>query len=206
MNTTAFARPEFRIASALPTAALTTITLLYGMHVLIDRDYVEPDAEPELRVIDVVMKEPDPIVDQYEQPKKITEPEQMPEPLPVDPDWVKGDPTDINVAFTKPTPTKTLPNITVGDGNLVKQVMIAPIYPRRALERGIEGFVDVAYDVTAYGSTTNLQILHAEPAGVFDRAALAAVAKWKFRPQIIDDEPVATPNLRERVRFSIERN
>lgn len=206
MNTTAFARPEFRIASALPTAALTTITLLYGMHVLIDRDYVEPDAEPELRVIDVVMKEPDPIVDQYEQPKKIVEPEQMPEPLPVDPDWVKGDPTDINVTFTKPIPTKSLPSITVGDGNLVKQVMIAPIYPRRALERGIEGFVDVAYDVTAYGSTTNLQILHAEPAGVFDRAALAAVAKWKFRPQIIDDEPVATPNLRERVRFSIERN
>ena len=83
--------------------------------------------------------------------------------------------------------------------------MIAPTYPRNALRNGTEGFVDIAYDVTAFGGTENITVLYAEPEGVFERAALAAVARWKFRPQMIDNEPVATQGLKERVRFSIEK-
>ncbi|UTA48243.1 TonB family protein [Simiduia sp. 21SJ11W-1] len=205
MNTAAFARPEFRFASALPSAALTTIALIYGMHVLIDRDYTEPDAIPDLPVINVVMDDPGPVEVLYEQATK----PQEPEPLPATPEF-EPHAGDMEVAgllpgFSKPVITDHIPGIDLGGGNLVKQVMIAPNYPRRALARGIEGFVDVAYDVTAYGTTTNLQVLRAEPEGVFEKAALAAVAKWKFRPQMIDNEPVPTQGLRERVRFSIEQ-
>lgn len=206
MNTTAFARPEFRIAGALPTAALTTIALIYGMHVLIDRDYSEPDVIDSAPIIEIVMKDPDPIKNEYEQPKKIPEPEAVPELPDVELSLGDNSVTGLVPGFSKPPLTDVIPGIGLGGGNLVKQVMIAPVYPRRALQRGIEGFVDVAYDVTAYGTTTNLHILHAEPEGVFEKAALAAVAKWKFRPQMVDDEPVATTNLRERLRFSIEQN
>ena len=205
MNTTAFARPEFRFASALPTAALTTITLIYGMHVLIARDYVEPETTPDRTFPVVVMEDPKPITPIYEQPQKIDDPETPPPAPTTQPDPSNQVTTGVGPEITEVVIDKgTQLHVNTG-GNLVKQVMIAPVYPRRALERGIEGFVDVSYDVTAYGTTTNLAVLHAQPEGVFEKAALAAVARWKFRPQIIDEEPVPAPGQRERLRFTIEK-
>lgn len=203
MDIAAQTRPEFRFSGALPLAALTTLSLLFGMQQLIKQDYTEPEPDTGPRLIDVVM--PERIIEPLpDLPQKVVEPETPPVTPPLD-TW---QPPQTGGGFLPPKGTKidpVKPKIGIGGGGLVKQVMIAPEYPRRLLERGIEGFVDVQYDVTAYGTTENLQVLHAEPEGAFERAALAAVAKWKFRPQVIDDEAVATYGLKERVRFSIEK-
>ena len=42
MSTAAFVRPEFRTLGSLPLAALITLSLVYGMHLLIKQDAVEP--------------------------------------------------------------------------------------------------------------------------------------------------------------------
>lgn len=203
MNTTAFARPEFRFASALPSAALTTVALLFGMHSLIKTDYQEPLDDNLITVAAFVMETPKAIKNIYEQPKKIDAAKQPPEAPPIMP-LVIGPTIGVIPNITRVAPNKGSLKIGIG-GGLLKQVMIAPVYPRRALSRGIEGFVDVAYDVTASGSTENLHVLYAEPEGVFEQSALAAVTKWKFRPQMIDEVPVPTTNLKERVRFTIEQ-
>lgn len=55
-------------------------------------------------------------------------------------------------------------------------------YPEAARSQGIQGEVVVRYDVSAEGRVANAQVVSAEPAGVFEQAALMAVRGWRFRP------------------------
>lgn len=59
---------------------------------------------------------------------------------------------------------------------------VAPEYPRGAERRGIEGTVRIAYSVDADGHVVNAEVVDATPAGVFDRAALAAIEAWRYAP------------------------
>lgn len=71
-----------------------------------------------------------------------------------------------------------------------------PVYPPAARSAGIEGRVTVRYDVSAKGTVVNPHIVEAEPESVFDRAALEAVSRWRFRPPVVDGQNAA---LRGRV-------
>ena len=66
-----------------------------------------------------------------------------------------------------------------------------PQYPYQATRRRIEGWVRVSFLVTETGSVEDVVLLESEPEGIFDRAALRAVSKWKFKPRIVDGQPVA---------------
>jgi len=55
-----------------------------------------------------------------------------------------------------------------------------PHYPMIAMHRGIEGSVEVAFTVQSDGSVANARVLSAQPRGVFERAALDAVARYRF--------------------------
>ena len=69
-------------------------------------------------------------------------------------------------------------------------VRIPPRYPRSASRRGIEGVVKVAFTITKDGRVANQRVLTANPPGVFDKAAIKAIKKWKFNPKIVDGETV----------------
>lgn len=56
----------------------------------------------------------------------------------------------------------------------------APTYPKAALERGIEGRVELEFDLDARGNVRDIRVLDAKPAGVFDYAAEQALDSWKF--------------------------
>ena len=66
-----------------------------------------------------------------------------------------------------------------------------PQYPYQATRRRIEGWVRVSFLVTKTGSVEDVVLLESEPEGIFDRAAVRAVSKWKFKPRIVDGQPVA---------------
>ena len=82
-------------------------------------------------------------------------------------------------------------------------VRMKPLYPMRARERGIEGIVRLRFVVGADGSVRNIEVVSSEPEGVFDRAAKAAAARWRFAPAVKDGQPVAT-RVRTAVRFRLE--
>lgn len=71
-----------------------------------------------------------------------------------------------------------------------------PVYPPGAMSAGIEGQVTLRYDVSVDGTVFNLRVVEAEPEGVFEEAALKALAEWRFRPPVVDGRNVA---LRDRV-------
>ena len=77
------------------------------------------------------------------------------------------------------------------------------VYPDHARAAGVEGVVRVRYDVTVEGRVVNAQVDAADPAGVFDDAALALVRSWRFRPAVEDGESVAAPARVSEVRFQL---
>lgn len=66
-----------------------------------------------------------------------------------------------------------------------------PAYPRRAMRRGVEGSVRLAFTITATGSVTDIEVLESEPKGTFDRAAEEALTAWRYRPFMENGVPVA---------------
>jgi protein TonB len=81
--------------------------------------------------------------------------------------------------------------------------VVAPTYPPRALERGIQGWVDIEFTVGADGTVRDAAVKAAEPAGTFDRAAINAVERWRYEPRLINGAAVDT-RVMARVRFQIE--
>lgn len=78
-----------------------------------------------------------------------------------------------------------------------------PQYPAAAKETGIEGEVTLIYTVTASGHVADVRVLEAEPAGVFDEAALAAVRTWRYRPLRRGGEALVLENVVSTLRFRL---
>jgi TonB family protein len=78
-----------------------------------------------------------------------------------------------------------------------------PAYPATARAQGVEGFVVVHYDVTRQGRVGNARVVRAEPAGVFEDAALTAVRSWVFNPPLVDGEPQPAVGRESTVTFKL---
>jgi len=78
-----------------------------------------------------------------------------------------------------------------------------PVYPPTAYRQGIEGWVEVEYTVGERGTTGDVAVVGAEPRGVFDETAIAAVANWKYRPRVVNGQPVAQ-RTSVTLRFNVE--
>jgi protein TonB len=61
---------------------------------------------------------------------------------------------------------------------------VAPEYPQRALERNLEGWVDVEFTVGTDGKTRNVSVTAASHEAFFRREATDAVSKWQFEPRV----------------------
>src|SRR3546814_254763 len=73
----------------------------------------------------------------------------------------------------------------------------SPRYPIAAEQSGQEGLVLVELTVATNGTVSAAHVVKAEPAAVFDDAALAAVKRWRFQPV---PAPVTT---QQSIRFSL---
>jgi protein TonB len=65
-----------------------------------------------------------------------------------------------------------------------------PVYPAAALRSGIEGWVELMFTITETGTVRDVEVVAAEPRGVFESAATQAVASWRYRPRLANGQPV----------------
>ena len=79
------------------------------------------------------------------------------------------------------------------EGDIIPIVVIRPMYPRDAAMQGLEGWVKVEFIITAIGTVKNPRVIDAEPPRVFNREALRAILKWKFKPRVVDGVAVDRP-------------
>ncbi len=92
-----------------------------------------------------------------------------------------------------------------GEGDFLPIVKVAPIYPRRALTRGIEGHVILEFTVTRVGTVKDVKVVESVPdSKIFHKAAIEAALKFKYKPRIIDGQPVEVPGVRNKFTFRIE--
>lgn len=91
----------------------------------------------------------------------------------------------------------------VADGEYLPIVRVAPQYPARAAERGLEGYVIVVFTVTPNGSTTNVRIVESSDK-VFERNAIRAAERFKYKPKVVDGEPVSVDGVRTEITFVLE--
>lgn len=77
-----------------------------------------------------------------------------------------------------------------GDGDLIPIVQIEPQYPREALTNCVGGVVELRFTVLEDGSVENPTVVSANPPRMFNRSALRAILRWKFKPRIVDGRPV----------------
>ena len=78
-----------------------------------------------------------------------------------------------------------------------------PEYPVEARAQGIEGRVDVRYDVTVDGRVENAVVVRSEPAELFDAAALASIASWRFNAPLVEGRRVRAEGRVSTVYFRL---
>lgn len=81
---------------------------------------------------------------------------------------------DMKQTLTRPT----------GDASPI--VRINPKYPTSAARDGIEGWVQLSFSISPTGEVIDATVVNAEPKRIFDREALRAIKRWKYRPKIIE--------------------
>ena len=86
---------------------------------------------------------------------------------------------------------------------MIPIVRINPQYPRDALMAGTEGFVEIEFTIMENGTVANAEVIRSEPRRIFNRAALRAIYRWKFKPRIIDGVPVQR-RARQTIEFNME--
>ena len=93
---------------------------------------------------------------------------------------------EIAAARVPSSAASILPELT-----LKKVRYVAPIYPSIAEQLGRSGIVELQFTVQADGSVADIDVTRAEPAGMFESAAIEAVRQWRYEPVVRNGHPVA---------------
>ena len=91
------------------------------------------------------------------------------------------------------------------EGDIIPIVVIRPMYPREAAMAGQEGWVKIEFTITAIGTVKNPKVIDADPPRVFNREALRAILKWKFKPRVIDGVAVDRPAT-QTIDFNLDQS
>jgi len=107
------------------------------------------------------------------------------------------------VADPGPGPTSAMPAFGLLDGSLINLVRAQPNYPGRALALGLEGYATVSFDVNETGLVENVVVV-ASSNPIFDKAAIDAALRFRYRPPVVDGEPRRVTGIVNRFVFRID--
>lgn len=188
-----------RLVVAGLVAVLVSLSLFWAMHLMVRSDDELTRSANDRTVIDFIRLQQDSETQRRE--RRQPEP-----PMPPKPQLPQSD-----VAQDAPVTMQRLPMITLdvnpdvglsrqsflgdavvgmglGDSDVLPLVAIKPNYPRQAFARKIEGFVRARLEINPEGSVVSVEIIEAEPRGVFEREAIRALYRYKFRPRMVDGQ------------------
>ena len=91
------------------------------------------------------------------------------------------------------------------DSDAIPIVKVPPQYPRRASQRGIEGWVLLEFTVTETGAVLNPIVIDANPPGIFNRSAIRMINKWKYKPLIKKSKAVQRKGVQHLIAYQLEK-
>ena len=196
-----------RLGLGVVLALVVTVALLWAMRSLIATgDDTVARREP-FRSIDIlrIEREPDPIRrTRLEPPPALDPPPEIPSTNDFDPAVT----TVIAVPAPAPPAAEAIEfgptGFSQADGDITMVLAVSPGFPLGARIRGVEGYCTVQFTVTRTGSVRDPVIVQDRcTSSLFHRASLDAASKTKFKPRVIDGEPVEVSGWKIRYRFEL---
>jgi protein TonB len=197
-----------RIIVAIAIASAINWGLLSVMQYLIATGKAAITDDSTVRFVDFVrVKREETVETKKQKPKKPPKPDNPPPTAPPS----SQDSVNPNAISTAMSPIATAASMDIGmggfgnaDGDYLPIVKVAPIYPRRALTRGLEGWVLLEFTVTKLGTVTDVRVVESDPPNIFDKAAVAAAEKFKYKPKVVNGEPIDTAGVLHKISFELE--
>ena len=190
-------------------AAVVTAALFYLMPLLIEMANQPLDKKPAAKIADITLPKRE-----IETNIKENKPEKPKDPEEPPPDLAQPEVDDVDVS---PDAVNISPqvkaDIQIGmgnglggaDGEYLPIVKVAPMYPRRANSRGIEGYCIVEYTVTKSGSVKDPVPVDCQPKGYFERTSVRAALKFKYKPRVVDGQPIDVTGVRNKFTYELEK-
>lgn len=199
-----------RWAISVVMAAGITTGLFYFMQYLIATGERLSDPVAVIRIVDATMPDIElDVVEEIERPEPIEEVVQEDVDIPDKQISLDSGPSigisrqDIDIGDGLDlSPT----SISSADGEQLPLVTIAPQYPTRAAQRGIEGWCLVSFSIDGLGNVIedSIVVVDAEPPNLFDRASVRAVTRFKYQPRVVDGVGVQVDGLQYVFRYELE--
>lgn len=199
-----------RAVLGLVCGGFVTLGLLWTMQNLIERADRTLDEGTAGHLVEFVrLKRDETIQRRQAKPKKPPTPDNPP-PQPPTPRLDSLDPTAEKIAISA-APVSTDIDLSgggfslgIGEGDYLPIVKVAPIYPQRALSRGVEGYCVVEYTVTRLGTIRDPRVIDSDcTSSLFHRASLQAASKFKYKPRVMDGEAIDVPGVRNMFTYEI---
>ncbi|AWB68094.1 energy transducer TonB [Saccharobesus litoralis] len=201
-----------RMLLSIPIGIAITFGLFVLMAELIANNQKGPEESEKAPRIDIVMSKPQEGVQEMQRkpPPPPPPPAEPPKPQQSTPDVV--DPNASGINLDMPAPDTSVGDTGLGglggnlmqDGDAAPIVRIEPRYPMAALREGKEGWVKLKFSIDELGNVINIDVIEAEPKRIFDRAAKKALAKWKYKPKIVDGKPIQQHGLTVQLDFNMQ--
>ena len=201
----------FRVIAGVLFGLVITAALFWVMPYMIETTELELDKSGSNTLVDFVRLRRDETIHRRELKPTKPPPPQSPPPLPSTPRIESLNPSAETIAISA-TPAETDIVISgagfslgVGEGDYLPIVKVAPIYPQRALSRGIEGYCMVQYTVTRQGTIRDPIVIEDQCSNsMFHDPSLQAALKFKYKPRVIDGQAVEVPGVRNKFTYVIE--
>ena len=197
-----------RYVFSIVTGVVVTLTLLFVMHLLIEYGESAVTKERTRHQLEFVRVRRNETLntEEFKPEKPPPPPEAPPETPPQEMDNIDPNAPSINISAPTVDAGADIGGpggFNVAEGDYLPIVRVAPVYPARALSRGLEGYVDLSFTVTTAG-TVETPIVLFSTSSLFERAAIRAVLKFKYKPRVVDGVPVDVPGVKTRITFQIE--
>ena len=198
-----------RMTTAFAAASAVTFALFFIMQMLVSGNDEVKLANEGFKFIDVVQNVPEQNIRkkefEVEKPPELEAPENI-EIKKVSLDKPSGMDLTIGKNMGSGLEMQGVDLSLTSDGEYLPLVRMEPQYPRRAQERGIEGWVTVEFTVTEDGTVADPFVLEAEPKNIFNRAALKAVLRFKYKPKVVNGVAQAVEGVRTRFTFQMDNS
>jgi protein TonB len=189
----------YRVIAGIVVGLAMTAALFWVMPYMIETTDRQLDKTGSANLVDFVRLRRDETIHRRELKPRKPLPPQSPPPLPSTPRFDSLNPSAGTIAVSA-TPVATDIEISgagfslgVGEGDYLPIVKVAPIYPQRALMRGIEGYCVDPFVIE--DQCTN---------SMFHRPSLQAALKFKYKPRVIDGQAVEVPGVKNKFTYVIE--
>ena len=201
----------FRVIAGIVVGLAIAAALFWVMQYMIETTDRQLDEAGSTQLVDFVRLRRDETVHRRELKPRKPPPPQSPPQLPSTPQLESLNPNAQTIAISA-APVETDIEITgagfslgVGEGDYLPIVKVAPIYPQRALVRGIEGYCVVQYTVTRQGTIRDPFVIEDQCTNsMFHRPSLQAALKFKYKPRVIDGQAVEVPSVQNKFTYVIE--